>query len=379
MIRIFETGDIHIGKKYDDYPAVKEKLIDTRFQVLQKMIQRAEEDNCDFFVVTGDLFDNVRNIPQKDVERIVNILSVFSERVLVLPGNHDYYTEDVKVWNDFAKSAAKAENNITLLTRFEPYEFDVREEKVVFYPAYCQDKHSKENNLSWIKNSAIDQSCINIGVAHGAIEGITPDKNQEYFLMSQNELNAVPVDVWLIGHTHIPFPQVMTDLEEHTGYKIFNAGTHAQTDVHNNTAGYGFEIDVHHDGAVKTIKAKAVKCGEIRFYDIDINLTPEKDDMLELSVKESVDDLQDNSFVRLNLSGAVRKDEYDTRNAVYDKYLNRFLFYKIEDSELSEEITIEKIRDEFAETSFAAKFMEALSEDPKEMAMAYELLKECKE
>ena len=75
----------------------------------------------------------------------------------------------------------------------------------------------------------------------------------------------------------------------------------------------------------------------------------------------------------------MRKDEYDTRNAVYDKYLNRFLFYKIEDSELSEEITIEKIRDEFAETSFAAKFMEALSEDPKEMAMAYELLKECKE
>jgi hypothetical protein len=44
-----------------------------------------------------------------------------------------------------------------------------------------------------------------------------------------------------------------------------------------------------------------------------------------------------------------------------------------------EEITIEKIRDEFAETSFAAMFMEALSAEPKEMAMAYELLKECKE
>lgn len=379
MIRIFETGDIHIGKKYDDYPAIKEKLIETRFHVLQKMIETAERDNSDFFVVTGDLFDNVRNIPQRDVEKIVHILSKFSERVLVLPGNHDYFNEDVKVWNDFAKFMAKTENNITVLNRFEPYAFDVRDEKVVFYPAYCQDKHSKKNNLSWIQDSNIDQGCINVGVAHGAIEGVTPDKNQEYFLMSQNELNAIPVDAWLIGHTHIPFPQIMTDLKEHNGYKIFNAGTHAQTDVHNNTAGYGFEIDIVHDGATKTVTAKAVECGEIRFYDLDISVAPKQEDILDTSVNNTTKDLQDDSIVRLNLAGAVSKDEYDNRNAIYDKYLNRFLFYKIEDSDLSEEITIEKIRDEFAETSFAAMFMEALSEEPKEMAMAYELLKECKE
>ena len=379
MIRIFETGDIHIGKKYDDYPAIKEKLIETRFHVLKKMIETAERDNCDFFVVTGDMFDNVRSIPKKDVEKIVHILSMFSERVLVLPGNHDYFNEDIRVWNDFAKFMAKTENNITVLNRFEPYAFDVREEKVVFYPAYCQDRYSKKNNLSWIKDSTIDQSCINVGVAHGAIEGVTPDKNQEYFLMSQNELNAIPVDAWLIGHTHIPFPQVMTDLKEHTGYKVFNAGTHAQTDVHNNTAGYGFEIDISHKGTVKTVTAKAIQCGEIRFYDLDISVTEKQEDVLDSSIKSVVESLQDDSIVRLNLSGAVSKNEYDNRNEIYERYLHHFLFYRIDDSDLSEEITIEKIRDEFAETSFAAMFMEALSAEPKEMAMAYELLKECKE
>lgn len=273
----------------------------------------------------------------------------------------------------------KKDNNITLLNRFEPYEFEVREEKVIFYPAYCQDKHSKENNLTWIKDADINPDCINVGVAHGAIEGITPDKKQEYFLMTQNELNDIPVDAWLIGHTHIPYPEVMRDQKVHKGYKIFNAGTHAQTDLHNNTEGFGFVIAIDHKDGEKSVIAKAIRTGEIRFYDLDLSLKADSDTALDDSVRTVTGDLDNNSMVRLKLSGTVIQQEYEERSEIYEKYLNKFLFYKIDDTDLSEEITIEKIRDEYAETSFVAMFMEALAENPKEMAMSYELVKECKE
>ena len=55
--------------------------------------------------------------------------------------------------------------------------------------------------------------------------------------------------------------------------------------------------------------------------------------------------------------------------------LSRFLTYEVDDGELSEIITPEKIRAEFAEIGFAAKLLEELLPIPKEAQMAYDLLK----
>ena len=103
MVKIFVTGDNHIGKKYDRYPEIREQLIRSRFECLKRCVQQAEKEHCDFFVITGDLFDRVSNIAKKDVRQVVEILSVFDGRVIVLPGNHDYYTGEETLWDDFKK------------------------------------------------------------------------------------------------------------------------------------------------------------------------------------------------------------------------------------------------------------------------------------
>ena len=59
--------------------------------------------------------------------------------------------------------------------------------------------------------------------------------------------------------------------------------------------------------------------------------------------------------------------------------LGQYLDYVVNDHELSEEITLDTIRAEFAETSFAAQFMEQLINDPVELQMAYTMLHECME
>ena len=257
MLKIFVTGDNHIGKKYDRYPEVKEQLIQSRFDSLDTMVKRAEQEGCTLFVITGDLFDNVNTIRQKDIKQVVEILAQFSGSVIVLPGNHDYYTGEEKVWKDFNNALNAMEHNIFLMTEMKPIQFDAGEELLMLYPAYCQSKHSKENNLGWIKDLSFDADVYHIGLAHGAIAGITPDMNNEYFMMTEKELNDIPVDVWLIGHTHIPYPMLSTE-QETVGYKIFNPGTHAQTDLHNHTAGYGFLVQLDNQNGKKIVSAKAV-------------------------------------------------------------------------------------------------------------------------
>ena len=379
MIRLFVTGDNHFGKKYDRYPEVKDKLIESRFDVLSDMVKKAEADGCDLFFVTGDLFDNINTIKVSDVKRVVDILASFPGNVVVLPGNHDYYTGDEKVWKDFENALSSRDHNITLIKEFRPYCFDSGDEKVMVYPAFCQSKHSKENNLNWIRQADIKkEDVINIGLAHGAIQGVTPDIKEEYFLMTENELSGIPVDVWLIGHTHIPYPDVLKEDEDTTGYKIFNAGTHEQTDLHNNTDGNGFIITVEKEGAVAKVLARKYVSGRIHFYDLDISVKPDSDTALADAITGQTAGIDDNSIVRIKVYGSVKQTEYRDKEKIYRDLLGRFLTYEKKDDELSEEITVDKIREEFAETSFAAQLMEQLMGNATELQMAYQLLQDCR-
>lgn len=378
MIKIFVTGDNHFGKKYDRYPEIRDRLVDNRFVCFEKMVEKAEQEGCDIFAVTGDLFDNCSSIRKSDIERVVRILAGFAGRVLVLPGNHDYYTGEEKVWKDFDDALRTCDNNIIRLDRFEPYPIEIAEETVVIYPAFCRSKHSRENNLGWIKETSVPKNGqINIGMAHGAIEGVTPDMQKEYFLMTEPELQAIPMDVWLVGHTHIPYPDGLSEDEEIGGYRIFNAGTHAQTDLHNNTRGYGFIISVDKQGDKAQVSAKKYQSGTIFFYDIAVRVSSAEGDSLEALLQEKLDPLEAESVVRLIVTGSVLSEEYSRRQELYKKYCDRFLSWELQDDELHEEITLDRVREEFAESSFAARLMEALQGDQTELQMAYELLQEC--
>ena len=81
--------------------------------------------------------------------------------------------------------------------------------------------------------------------------------------------------------------------------------------------------------------------------------------------------------MRLTVAGSVFSEEYSRRRELYKKYCDRFLSWELQDDELHEEITLDRVREEFAESSFAAKLMEALQGDQTELQMAYELLQEC--
>ncbi len=374
MIKIFLTGDNHIGLKYASHEKASE-IISARMDAFSDMVNKANDEKCNLFVIAGDLFENTYSIAKKDIKALIDMLSKFNGLVVVLPGNHDYYDSDVKVWQQF-KDVAKTCDNIMLLTEYKPYEITVNEDEVVLYPALCTSLHSQpnENNLGWIKDeNIIPDEKYRIGIAHGAVEGQTIDNEGAYFLMTRNELDSIPVDVWLIGHTHVPFPRDLSENEYKQNENIFNAGTHIQTDVACNTDGECFIIEIDEN---KKVRAKKFVSGKLRFYRKNIEVSANN---LESKLDSELKNIDDNSIVDVILSGAVSDDEYENRNEIIGAKLSRFVEGTYNDHSLSRLISKELIDKEFAQTSFTASLLTSLLDEPKQAQLAYELLKSLKE
>ena len=373
MIRIFVTGDNHIGLKYASHEQAA-ILSSRRITAFEGMVESANQDNCALFAITGDMFENTYSVSKRDIKVLLDTLSKFRGTVIVLPGNHDYYDKDVKVWQYF-KDVMTSYDNVMLLTEYRPYKITANGENVVLYPVLCTSLHSApgQNNLGWIKDLEIaNDGAYHIGIAHGAVEGETIDNEGHYFLMKRSELEDIPVDAWLIGHTHVPFPRNLTEMFTASD-KIFNAGTHVQTDDACNTEGQCFVIEISEN---KTVRAKKVASGNLRFYRKNISVTA--GNMENIIIRELAD-ISDDSVVDIILTGAVSAEEYEDRASIIENMLSRFIEGTYNDYALSKLISKELIESEFPETSFSAGLLTSLLDEPKEAQLAYELLKSLKE
>lgn len=363
-LKIFHTGDIHIGMKFNNYSdTVKENLVEARFTTLENMINKSNELNVDIFVVAGDLFNTIQ-VSRRDINRTVNILDKFNGAcVLVLPGNHDYDNGVIELWSDFSKEPSE---KIILLNEERPYILNYYDLDVVVYPAPCHSKHSKENSLQWIKDKGItDEGKYHIGIAHGALEGLSPDIEGNYYYMSMDELNSIPTDLWLIGHTHIRYPLV----DNINNNKIHNAGTPEPDGLDYKDEGSAWLINLKDD----KIYTERITTGKYRFYDREFVL--EEDE--ELSNIESfiTEGNPDKKVVRLTLKGSISKDTYENLNEFYRDLESKVFHLIIHDSELKTKVNKSIIEEEFTKGSFPYEFLNGLTHDEEALQIAYDLIR----
>lgn len=360
-VKIFHTGDIHIGMKFSKYNNIKDLLIDARFKALENMIEKANDLDTNLFVVAGDLFNNLK-VTQKDIKKAIEILDRFSgEEVIIIPGNHDYDNGETELWQYFNKQDIK---NIKVLNKNIPYYLENLD--TVIYPACCKNKHSEENNINWIKENGLEENIkYHIGLAHGAIEGLSADLEGKYYFMTMNELDEIPVDLWLIGHTHVRYPLV----DEINDNKIFNAGTPEPDGLNYKGEGSAWYIELDED----TNYAKKVDVGNYRFFDLNYEIKSVED--LEKIKKDILGENSKRNIVRLNLSGNMPKEDYDNMPKFYDEIREQLRELIIEDSELKPNIDMETINQEFTKGSFPHEFLSELIDDEDALQIAYEIIR----
>ncbi len=368
-LKIMLTGDVHLGRKFSSYPEdTARQLEQARFRSLKNVVNEACRRECNLLVIAGDLFDKV-TILEGDLLEAINILSEFSgDLVVVLPGNHDF--AGVDLWDNFQR---KAPADVVLLDKTKPYELNRFDLKATIYPAPCDDRTSRENNLDWIKKEDIKDDRFKLGVAHGALQGISPDMTDSYFSMRSEELRKLNIDLWLLGHTHIPLPKNVD--ENIQNEYIFNCGTPEPDGLDCSHEGQAWYIELEKDGSTKAIP---VKTGEYRFLDIAREVNSE-DDFACLLQEVRQKEKAEKTVMRIKIFGRIPEAAYKKKQEYYRKFRDSVFHLQILDDDLNLQLNRDKIAEEFPEGSFPYQVLEELIDDERALELAYELLQEVKQ
>ncbi len=363
-LRVFLTADLHIGMKFAEYPAAQAALVEERLACLERMIQEATRRRCELFVIAGDLFHRV-SISKRDVQRAAQAVRGFGGRcVAILPGNHDFLCPDDDLWRRFRDAAGDA---VLLLERERPYPLAPFDIDACLYPGPCTSIHSSQSAVGWVRSAARDASIRHhLGIAHGSLEGVSPDFTESYYPMSQSDLLACPVDAWMIGHTHLRFPA-----QPSAGDRIFLPGTPAPD---------GF--DCAHEGTAWALsfadagppQGEPVRTGSLRFVDEEVAVRSAAD--LEKVESRYAGAESGRTLLRLRLRGRVARELIAGLGQMRARMAEGLLHLDLRTEELREEVTRETIDREFPEGSFPHALLVSLEEDPDALEAAYDLLQE---
>jgi len=367
MLKIFHIADLHLGLRFNNHPEARESLIQARYETLEKLVGMANEKSAGILAIAGDLFDKT-SMKVSEIQRAIQAINRFEGNVvLVLPGNHDYITADSPLWDRFKKETGE---NVLILDEKEPVDLSEFNLDAVVYPAPCHAKHSPKNATGWVEGVEKDSEKVHIGIAHGSIEGVSPDFDQRYFPMTVRELQHSGVDLWLMGHTHITWP-------EKPGKRdiIFNPGTPEPDGFDCGHEGRAF---LHTIDEKKSIQTEILSTGSYRFLRVERSLNHQSD--LDKLLEEFQKEEYRKSVVKLSVSGRPDPELYDEWQEKRQQIRDSVLELKPDDTNLRRKVTEEQIRKEFAEGSFPEQLLSSIPEQNEdELQMAYELIREVKE
>jgi len=373
-IRIVHTADNHIGLKFKSRqypPEVRNTLVQERLDALSRVVLTANSREAHFLVVAGDLFDSVY-VSKSDIKNVADILRTFSgKHVVVLPGNHDFLeqTED-SLWGTFRRLLP--EHLLLLLDRPEPFDIEVADRHVVFYPAPCTSKHSKTNAIGWVAPAKKDPAHLNIGVAHGSIQGVSPDMTETYYPMTEKELRNAGVSFWLTGHTHVRIPE--TTRSERALYYVPSTHTPDGFDCSHEGSAWYIEVD-----PAGKATAEAFRTGTIRFADYEKTVNSAADIQL-LSRELAAHDLP-RTLVKLQLKGRVSEEDRRSLDALVQSVREQSLYCEIDLNAVSLNINQVSIDKAYPKGSLAHRLLTALAGKPEDslaLQLAHELVKEAR-
>jgi len=366
-IKILFTADNHFGISYSSFPKAKQELLEERINAFKRMVDYANANEMNYFIIGGDLFDKT-NIAEKIIKDIAAILEGFNgDKVVIIPGNHDFYENtDKKLWSKF--NACVDPEKIIVLNEYEIFDHQIGDHKVNFFPASCRSKHSEKNMIGWVNDAEKKKETINIGIAHGNVTGLGLDNDDRYFNMTKQELESCGMDLWLLGHIHVPYP---SNEILHDNPRLFMAGTHMPDSWKFKHEGNAWHIEIELD---KKVTAKKFKPSEIKIDEVEFIVNNNIDiDALERKFNEYK---SSNTALRMNINGRLDEEQKTRLNEIIKIYEAKFLTLDVKNN-VSRKIDAALINEHYPNASLPHILLsELLQEDPEGLALqkAFDML-----
>lgn len=197
-ITFIHTADLHLdspllGLKHLP-ESIFQRLQESTFKALEKIIDCAIEHEVDFIIIAGDLFDGEdRSLrAQTRFRREMYRLADKGISAFVIHGNHDHLggnsvqiqmPDNVHIFSEHVEVKKFIANNDT---------------SVHIYGFSYPTKHVYEKRIAdYNKQSGTD---FHIGILHGYLEGSS--EHSRYAPFQLNELIDKHFDYWALGHIH---------------------------------------------------------------------------------------------------------------------------------------------------------------------------------
>ncbi|MBA3755288.1 MAG: DNA repair exonuclease [Nitrosomonas sp.] len=195
-MKFIHAADIHLDSPltglsaYPDAPV--EMLRMATRDAFTKLVTEAIEQQVDFMVIAGDLYDGTWKDHNTGVFfcKEMGRLKKSGIPVYVLFGNHDAESE-------MTKKLQLPDNVFTFDTR-KPTTFLLEHLNVALHGLSFKEKETTENLVTRYPTPV--QGMFNIGVLHTALEGNSAHAN--YAPCSLNVLHAKGYNYWALGHVH---------------------------------------------------------------------------------------------------------------------------------------------------------------------------------
>ena len=286
MIKFVHTADVQLGMKASEAGECGERLREARFSALQRIVQIAREEEADFILIAGDLFED-NQVATRTVSRAVQLLQAAAPiPVYILPGNHDWYDAgSVYRRHDFSEAEA---GNITVLTAAEAVE---AADGCTLYPCPVTERWDYLDPTTWIPPREDDDD-IRIGAAHGTL----PIPGEERILpIEPDTAQRKGLDYLALGHTH--------GLRRYDSDRLAYPGTPEQTSFGEEGAGQVLVVSIE-SGRLPVVEER--RTGTLTWLTWERRISgPVEEALAEL--REETQAIEDGpqTLLRLRLSGTV--------------------------------------------------------------------------
>jgi len=196
MFRFIHTADIHLDsplkglETHEDAPV--EEIRGATRRALDNLIDLAIEEEVDFVLIAGDLYDGdwkdyhtgvffVRQMSRLDKAGIM---------VFIVSGNHDAVNQITKTM--------PLPDNVTLFSHKKPQSVKLEDLGVIIHGQSYASRAVTENLSSQYPQH--DSKYFNIGLLHTSLTG--REGHEDYAPCTPDDLKSKGYDYWALGHVH---------------------------------------------------------------------------------------------------------------------------------------------------------------------------------
>lgn len=200
--RFLHAADLHLDSRFSGLahisPAIRSYLRESTFAALGRLVRVAIQENVDFIVISGDIYDisDASLQGQLRFQEALQELGKHGIHVFIIHGNHDPL--------DGVRLTTEMPSHVTVFGGLKPEHAtayrrsDGQEVAIISGISYPTAKVTDNTAINFIRKSG--SRLFHIAMLHGNVDGDL--QHETYSPCSRRDLIERGFDYWALGHIH---------------------------------------------------------------------------------------------------------------------------------------------------------------------------------